>query len=128
MGLKVLAGDFPNSSANGASPTFTTIGGGKLSFPDPDAGFALLPKLVHYPISRITDLEEISEDNKVSVLGAAGWGAVGALALGPVGLLAGLILGGRGKAVVFAVSFDDGKRALVQTDKRTWNKILAARF
>ena len=96
--------------------------------PDPDAGFAWLPKYVNYDMSRIKQLDELSEDNKVSVLGAAGWGTIGALALGPVGLLGGLVLGGRGKAVVFAVTFDDGKRALIEADQKTWKKILMSRF
>lgn len=128
MSIKVLAGDFPKSSASGAMATFSAVGGGTFTFPDPDADFSFFGKYVHYHMSRVTELEEVSEHNKVRVLGAAGWGAVGALALGPAGLLAGLILGGRGKAVVFAVCFDDDRRALVQADQKTWTKIVAARF
>ena len=125
MGIKILAGDFKNSSENGARASFTL---GQFMLPDPDAGFAWLPKYVNYDMSRIRQLDELSEDNKVSVLGAAGWGTIGALALGPVGLLGGLVLAGRGKAVVFAVTFDDGKRALIEADQRTWKKILTSRF
>ena len=81
-----------------------------------------------YHLSDVENLEEVSEENKVKVLGAAGWGTVGAIALGPVGLLAGLVLGGRGKNIVFAVTFKDCKRALLETDRKEWNRIIAARF
>jgi hypothetical protein len=123
--MKVLAGDFKTSSENGASAAFRS---GRFSFPDPEVGFAWFPKLVHYDMGNVDELDEVSEENKVKVLGAAGWGTVGALALGPVGLLAGLILGGRGKQVVFAVKFYDGKRALVEVNQKVWKKIVAARF
>ena len=123
--MKVLAGDFKTSSENGASADFRF---GMFSFPDPEVDFAWLPKLVHYKMSDVDELDEVSEENKVKVLGAAGWGTVGALALGPVGLLAGLILGGRGKQVVFAVKFNDGKRALVEVNQKVWKKIVVARF
>ena len=123
--MKVLAGDFKTSSANGARADFHF---GRFSFPDPEVDFAWLPKHVHYTMSDVDDLDEVSEENKVQVLGAAGWGTVGALALGPVGLLAGLVLGGRGKKVVFAVKFNDGKRALVEVNQKVWKKIVVARF
>ena len=58
--------------------------------------------------------------------GAAGWGTVGALAAGPFGLAAGLILGGRGKKIVFAVKFKDGKKALIEVDQK--KEIVAAQF
>ena len=123
--MKVLAGDFKTNSANGASADFRF---GMFSFPDPEVGFAWLPKLVHYKMSDVDELDEVSEENKVKVLGAAGWGTVGALALGPVGLLAGLVLGGRGKKVVFAVKFNDGKRALVEVNQKVWKKIAVERW
>ena len=125
MGIKVLAGDFKNRSENGAQAAFTSR---LFMFADPDAGFAWSPKYVSYGTSQIDELGEVSEDNKVRVLGAAGWGTLGAVVLGPVGLLAGLVLGGRGKALVFAVTFNDGKRALIEADQKTWKKIVAARF
>ena len=129
MGIKVLAGDFQNSSASGAKASFiSALGAGAFSFPDPSVDFAWTPKAVRYGVDSIVELEEVSEDNKVQVLGAAGWGAVGALALGPAGLLAGLVVGARGKSVVFAVTFSDGKRALIEADKKTWLMIVAARF
>ena len=118
--MKVLAGDFQTNSAIGASFSF-----GMFSFPDPEAW---LPKLVHYEMSDVDELDEVSEENKVKVLGAAGWGTVGALALGPVGLLAGLVLGGRGKKVVFAVKFNDGKSALVEVNQKVWKKIAVERW
>ncbi len=94
-----------------------------------DRGSAWFSKeLVSYGIEKVDELEEISEENKAKVLSAVGWGAIGALALGPVGLLAGLFLGGRReKKVVFVVKFKDGKRALIETDQNGWKSIVAAR-
>ena len=120
MSFKVLAGDFrfgefrPGLKRN------------KLLMSE--KGGALFSSLNTYYASDIVEIEEITEENKVDVLGAAGWGAIGAVALGGAGLLAGLILGGRGKRVVFAIEFFDGRQALVQTDRSTWKKIVAERF
>ncbi len=122
MGMKLLAGDFPRHE--GASFMM-----GAFLLPDPNAGFwRIWPKMLCYQMSDMKSLNEVTESNKVSVLGAAGWGTVGAVALGPVGLLAGMVLGGRGKAVVFAVEFGDGRKALIQCDGKTWSKIIAAQF
>lgn len=76
----------------------------------------------------IANLEQIDEDNKVKVLGAAGWGLAGAAILGPVGALAGMLLGGRGKKVVFACTFKDGRKFLGETDMKTWTAMQAATF
>ena len=60
--------------------------------------------------------------------GTVGWGAVGAIALGPVGLLAGLLLGGKKKEVTFVARFKDGRKLLATTDNGTFTKIKAAIF
>src|SRR3546814_10870207 len=49
----------------------------------------------------IADLEPASEESVKRIGGTLGWGAAGALVLGPVGLLAGLLAGGRGTEVTF---------------------------
>lgn len=63
--------------------------------------------------TEIETAEIITEDNKVNFMGAAGWGIVGGLLTGGVGLLAGAILGGRGKETFCAVRFKDGTQLVV---------------
>lgn len=78
-----------------------------------------------------SDLEEIAlanEDAVKRIGGTIGWGAVGGAVLGPVGLLAGLLLGGKGKDVTFVAKFKDGRKMLATTDSKTYTKILAAVF
>lgn len=78
-----------------------------------------------------SDLQEVSiatEENVKRAGGAVGWGLVGAATLGPVGLLAGLILGGSGKDVTFIAKFKDGRKILATTDAKTYTKIAALVF
>lgn len=77
------------------------------------------------------DVEEVSvatEENVKRLGGTVGWGAVGAIALGPVGLLAGLLLGGKGKDVTFIIKFKDGRKMLATTDSKTFTKLAAMAF
>ena len=53
--------------------------------------------------------------------------AGGAL-LGPAGLLAGLLLGGRREETTFVAKLKDGRKFLASVDKRAWPKILAAQM
>lgn len=79
----------------------------------------------------LKDLEEVdvaSEDSVKRVGGTVGWGAAGAIVLGPVGLLAGLLLGGRGKDVTFVAKFKDGRKLLATTDSKTFTQLKAAAF
>lgn len=77
------------------------------------------------------DLEEVelaTEENVKRMGGALGWGAIGGLALGPVGLLAGLLLGGKSKEITFAVKFKDGRKFLGTTDNKTYTALKAYVF
>lgn len=62
--------------------------------------------------SQIEHLELATEESVISIGGAAGWGIAGSVLLGPAGLLAGLILGGKGKDVTFICKFKDGRKFL----------------
>lgn len=53
------------------------------------------------PITQLETVEVASEESVKKLGGTIGWGAAGALVLGPVGLLAGLLLGGKKKEVTF---------------------------
>lgn len=85
-------------------------------------------KWAKYPPDKIESLEVASEEAVKRLGGTVGWGVAGAVILGPVGLLAGLLAGGRGKNVTFIVRFSDGKKALATTDSKTWVKMQAAKF
>jgi len=80
------------------------------------------------PITELETVEVASEDTVKKLGGTVGWGAVGGLVLGPVGLLAGLVLGGRKKEVTFVAKFKDGRKLLATTDRATFIKLQAAAF
>ncbi len=73
-------------------------------------------------------VEPASEENVKKLGGTLGWGAAGAAVLGPVGLLAGLLLGGRKKEVTFVARFKDGRKMLATTDSKTFKELMAAVF
>lgn len=115
--LKIHAGDFPKGSAS--------VTMGIISFPwQPGDGF--FPKTM--PIAEFESVEVATEEAVKRVGGTVGWGAAGAVLLGPVGLLAGLLVGGRGKDVTFIGFTKDGKKMLATTDSKTYTKIQATCF
>lgn len=81
-----------------------------------------------YLTSEIEAVETATEESVKRVGGTIGWAIVGGLALGGVGLLAGLLAGGRGKEVTFVARFKDGKKILATTDVGTFNKLQAATY
>jgi hypothetical protein len=114
--INIHAGDFGKGIANA---NFNT---GLIYFPwrDHSDGFDYLD-----------DIEEVdvaTEDSVKQIGGTIGWGATGALLLGPVGLLAGLLLGGKRSEVTFVAKFENGKKMLATTDKDTYKKLLARVF
>ena len=78
------------------------------------------------PLSQLEIVEVASEDSVKRIGGTIAWAAAGALALGPVGLLAGLVLGGKRKEVTFVARFRDGRKLLATTDSGTFIKLQAA--
>lgn len=61
------------------------------------------------PLSRLSLVDIATEANVKRLGGTVGWGAVGAALLGPVGLLAGLLAGGRGKRLPLLLSSKTGE-------------------
>lgn len=94
------------------------------SFALPNSGFGF----EGIPTSSLASVEVATEETVKRVGGTVGWGAAGAVLLGPVGLLAGLLMGGRGKDVTFIAQFKDGRKMLATTDAKTYTKIQAAVF
>lgn len=79
-------------------------------------------------VSQLESLEIATEEAVKKIGGTIGWGAVGGLLLGPLGLLAGVLAGGRGKEVTFVAKFKDGRKLLATTDSKTFTKLHAAVF
>ena len=112
--IKVHAGDF-----------FTSVKG------DFSSGSFYLKSKKHFVFGekikakkKLASLELANEENVISAGGTVGWGVTGAVLLGPVGLLAGLLLGGKKKKVTFVATFHDGRKLLATTDSKTYNRIL----
>lgn len=85
-------------------------------------------KMEAVPASKLERVELASEENVKKLGGTIGWGIAGGVLLGPVGLLAGLLAGGRKKEVTFIAIFKDGRKILASTDSKTYTKIQAAVF
>lgn len=77
-------------------------------------------------LSAIAEVELASEDSVKRLGGTVGWGAAGGLLLGPVGLLAGLLLGGKGKDCTFVCRLHGGRKFLATVDSKTYTQIQAA--
>lgn len=101
--------------------------GAVLSLPKAKPGAIFFPN-ENIQISELQTVETASEEAVKRLGGTVGWGIAGAALLGPVGLLAGLIAGGKGKDVTFVAVFKDGRRLLATTDSKTFNKLQAAVF
>jgi len=117
--ITIHAGDFPKGRA-----TFVF---GVITLPwQPGDGFSSGKTI---PLTgALKSIEVASEESAARVGGALGWGAAGAVVFGPVGLLAGLILGGKGKDVTFVALFEDGRKMLATTDSKTYTKLQAITF
>lgn len=115
--IKVLAGDFVEGS-NGSFGWDS---------------FELRTKVFDFnretiPSKNIETIDIASEENVKRIGGTVGWGITGGVLLGPLGLLAGLLMGGKGKDVVFVTKFKDGRKLLASCDSKTYTKIQASVF
>lgn len=115
--IKLLAGNFGTGSA--------MLGGKTITVPRPDLG-VFKHEQIHFPM--LASVQVATEENVKRVGGTVGWGVAGAALLGPVGLLAGLLVGGRGKDVTFITELKDGRRFMGTTDAGTYKKLAAATF
>jgi hypothetical protein len=84
--------------------------------------------VINYRLEDLAELEVASEESAKKMMGAIGWGLVGDLALGPLGLLAGVLSGGKQINVKFIGNFHDGRRMLASTDSKTFTAMQAALF
>ena len=121
MSTKYLAGDFP------AGTTASEIGAKiVLTLPAEDPGkFQWLPTTLVVN-DNIADVQIITEENKQHLLPKVGWGIAGLALLGPVGALAGLILGGRGKEVCALCTLSDGRKIMILCSISAYQALQAA--
>ncbi|AIL62335.1 hypothetical protein [Pseudomonas alkylphenolica] len=75
------------------------------------------------PLTRIKDMKNANQETNTSLRGAIGWGMAGALVAGPIGLLAGLRLGGKEEEVTFIATFKDGRKLMTIADSKTYSKM-----
>jgi hypothetical protein len=79
-------------------------------------------------LSDLAEIEAASEESVKRVGGTVGWGLVGGVVLGPVGLLAGLLAGGRGKDVTFVCKLKDGRKFMATASAKIYTSLSAAVF
>lgn len=75
------------------------------------------------PLTEIAEIEQASEETVTRVGGAVGWGAAGAVLFGPAGLIAGALLGGKGKEVTFVCKLKDGRKFLATAPAGVYQKL-----
>ena len=119
MGMKYLAGDFPEGAE-----TSVMFGQPMLTVP---TGNAWKPE-THLLKEVVQSVEVMTEENKKHFLGKAAWGVVGLAALGPLGAIAGLFLGGNKKEICFICTLKNGKSFMATADSRVYQQLLAASF
>lgn len=81
-----------------------------------------------YDFRDFSKIETVTEEKRKTLVGTAGWAAAGAIALGPIGAIGGMLLGGNKTEVCFVAELANGKRFMATTDMKTYQKLLAATF
>lgn len=118
--IKILGGDFGENKHADLRTTYFT---GKLKA-------IVIPKwlIFSHTIRRdeIASVELVTDKNKVNVASAIGGAAVGAILAGPLGMLAGSLLAGKGKAVVLHVTLTDGRQFICSAKPKDHELLLAA--
>jgi hypothetical protein len=116
--FKVHAGDF--GEGEGHLGTMSCV----FSLPVP--GKMLAEESIR--ADRVHAVEIATEERVKKLGGTVGWGLLGGALLGPAGLLAGLLAGGRDKRIVFTMQFSDGRKLLASADGSAFTAIQAATF
>lgn len=128
----VLAGDLGKADGEYLEIKDSGIGERCILFRkhDPSNPGKLLPGWSEkIPLSHFKKVDKASEATVSTYGGALGWGAAGALVLGPVGLLAGLFLGGGNVSeVTFVTELKDGRKLIARAEEWIYSQILAAVF
>ena len=118
MMIDVLGGDFGETMA-----TTKTSFSGKLIELIVVKGFLKSEKISS---GQIRNVEQVSEENKTSLLKGAKWAAVGGLLAGPLGVLAGGLLGGKKRKVLYTITLSDGRQMLCKSGPEDYQTLLVA--
>ena len=78
------------------------------------------------PAREVEFFAQASEESVKKAGGTIGWGLAGAAIFGPVGLLAGAVLGKRSKTVTFVLKFSNGRKFLAKADEKAFAELLMA--
>jgi hypothetical protein len=123
--FQIIAGDFGQHKEGSVTfGKYYRADAQGLNMPHIDGG----SRDVHYGLGQIQSLEIATEQSLKKMSGAIGWGFAGAVALGPIGAIAGLLAGGRRDEVTFVCQFKDGRKFLGRCDTKTYTSIQAASF
>lgn len=77
---------------------------------------------------KYNSLEICTEENVKKIGGAVGWGVVGGVLAGPVGILAGALLGGNKKQVTFILELTDGRQLMGSVDLKAYTAMQASKM
>jgi len=108
--IKILAGNFSKGNCDYSHGNFHFVHNKVISDKQLDA------------------VEIATEENVKKIGGTIGWGVAGGAVFGPVGLLAGLLLGGKSKEVTFIAKFQNGMKFIATTDSKTFTKLQSITF
>jgi hypothetical protein len=81
---------------------------------------------IEEPLRELIDSIEQTSEERAGMGPGIGWGIAGAVVAGPVGLLAGALLGSSAKKVVFIAKLKDGRKFMGRTSPRVFNQLLGA--
>jgi len=119
--IKMLAGDFKKNGARIDKRFFSDEYYFTLGVPG-----KFLPEEIS--LNEVAEIDVINSESDKKMLGAIGWGIVGGVALGGLGLLAGVLAGGNGNDVTFKCVFKDGRKFIGVTRQKSYNEIAAKFF
>ena len=85
-------------------------------------------KSVNLDKSNVKSYEIITEETKKSVASGVIRGGVGAVLLGPVGLLAGALSAKNKGDFLISIEFHDGKKSLIDVDEKIYKSIVSKCF
>lgn len=134
--MKILAGDFLKDGScyikegmylavekeRTAKGMLSGFMGGLLGLEDKNQDFEYIS------LDEVEELEVATEESVKRIGGAIGWGVAGSMLLGSSGLLAGLLLGGKSKEIVFVCKFKDGRKLLGKATNSDYERLLAGTF
>ena len=78
--------------------------------------------------NNLESIEQITEENKNNLLAKAGWGTVGGLLLGPVGIAAGLWFTGKSKEICIACELKTGEKFVANVDSEVYKEFVALNY